>query len=236
VADQRRWDDLSAYSFYNRAAAAVAGTGYTGVIPCAGDTTGLPPAAPDGTDGSWSGVGDTPATPTSAGSCAPSGWQLLNPLAYVKGMFCVLQLAFVPTSATSTAWDNFRQSVSQKPPYSLVVGASNFVNGTLAGVRGGSSITPYAQTPGTVAGVQLQGGISGFLTDCSTDAFGNQGATDENGNVAGAACDEGVLTPYAQLMRNVMRVGIWVGFLFLLWRRTNAALGARTESESDNGN
>ncbi len=52
-------------------------------------------AAPEGNTGSF----QTPLPPVgSAADCAPSGWNLLNPLAYVTGMACVFTWAFVPNS------------------------------------------------------------------------------------------------------------------------------------------
>jgi hypothetical protein len=33
------------------------------------------------------------------------------------------------------------------------------------------------------------------------------------------------------LFRNVIRVMLWGGFLFLIWRRMNGAIGAKTESD-----
>lgn len=40
--------------------------------------------------------GDGQSTVEQFADCAPSGWALLNPLAYVSGMACVLQLLFIP--------------------------------------------------------------------------------------------------------------------------------------------
>jgi hypothetical protein len=222
-----------AYAMYARAAAAVAGTPFTGTIPCGGSNAGLPPAEPSGTPipgSSTSGVGGE----TGFDSCVPKGWDFLNPLAYVKGTACVLRVAFVPQSGSGTAWTAFRTAVSARPPFSLVTTAYTFINGIITGIRTGNQ----AQVAGTsipASTVAVPGGsfsMPGYSpltginhTDCS------------GGNPLGASttsdtadCQTG-LPASMVLFRNVIRVMLWGGFLFLVWRRMSAAIGAKPEGD-----
>ena len=70
----------------------------------------------------WPGPAAPGVGGPQASDCAPSGWHLLDPLAYVAGMGCVLQMMFIPTQTTSTTLSELYNTAKDRPPYSVVAG------------------------------------------------------------------------------------------------------------------
>jgi hypothetical protein len=185
----------------------------------------------NGTDyGSTSGQGGSIAQ-QSIGDCIPHGWDLLNPLAYVKGSACMFLILFIPSN-TSTAWENFRASVAGHPPWSLVAGGTAMIQGVVTGVNNGNQGNLLNGGGGTIHSIdptQPDTPVPNFTplltftgADCSGSPYGAVEAPTD--------CTAG-LPAGMGLIRTILRVGLWVGFLFLIWRRANAAMGAHTEAD-----
>lgn len=77
-----------------------------------GDGNGAPGS---GTPGS----GGTPGS-NGLGECAPTGWGLLNPIEYVRGLWCVLEALFVPEDDLGALWDEVTAAAGTSWPWGPV--------------------------------------------------------------------------------------------------------------------
>lgn len=154
-------------------------TTYSDLTPCAlwtssptqnlPDPTTTPTPVDTGDNGSGSGTLQLSPPPTDLGQCAPSGWGILNPAAYVKGMGCVVTWAFVPNASTLTE--------------------------TLAGLRGDLDNTPIGQLFVGVYTVVHDFVIA--FTDPAACTTADRIGWNQNAQFVGLPCENPIATTYS---------------------------------------
>lgn len=136
------------------------GTG-TGTSPGTGTVTVTPPVN--------EGEGATSAE--SVTSCAPSGWQWLNPAAYVKATGCLFEWAFVPPESPIPQWTQTLQaSLPALPSFSISEQGGCGIPITLPAVLGGISFNVVPVCPGEPAHAAA-GIVKVVMTGAVTVAF-----------------------------------------------------------------
>ena len=104
-----------------------------------------------GTTGQGGSTGDT-----GLDACLPSGWNVLNPLALIGGVGCVLKYLFIPSSTTVSSLGHLWDTVTTHLPFSIVTGFVDYipnmwsdfqsaVNG-VSPLTGGSETSPLCST------------------------------------------------------------------------------------------
>jgi hypothetical protein len=74
------------------------------------------------------------------GACVPNGWQILNPVAYVKGTGCVLHWAFVPdVSSISADMADLKNGADGAIPFSWASAANSSIQSYVSGMFSVSS-------------------------------------------------------------------------------------------------
>lgn len=133
---------------------------------------------------------------------------------------CAFTWAFDDPSI-SDQWSSFSSTVSSHPPVSVVVGGVSFVRSTVGNATG--NVTPSLA-------VTLTGGSPGdqncHVNSCPTGQGGNIDLGAEFTSLAST-------TPLVGYLRAVVEAGIWVSLLFICWRRTTAAFGAKPDGGDD---
>lgn len=204
------WDDAAKATKYQcRWAGAVVPLwrcdGYRSVFQVGGPVGVTPPADP----GPNPEVVDPSADKTPGlndDGCMPSGWQLLNPFALLKGFACGLSWAFIPKPGSlSVPFADFSTLWNSRPPGSLVSGAKDVFTAIPAG-WGGTSCVGSSSSDFTPSG-----SAAGALRLPCSPAGGGSGSL-----------------PYT-----VMQIALIVFTLFGLWHMVAGAVGAQATGGGD---
>lgn len=165
--------------------------------------------APDGTTTyvAWpplpSASASASPSPTS-GDCWPSGYSAFNPLQWVlMPVRCALSWAFVPSAATSTAWQSFVTDASARPPVNVAVGGVQFTNAVISGLSGSGDCTSLP--------LQMAGGPMG-----PSASFDLCAAVQSDGQ-----------TTWGQRLRDVLTVVFIGAGCFIAYHRVAASFGGK---------
>jgi hypothetical protein len=82
---------------------------------------------PDQTTAGGTGGGAGSTGDSGLDACLPSGWNVLNPLALIGGVGCVLKYLFIPSSTTTTSLGHLWDTVTTHLPFSVVTGFVSYI-------------------------------------------------------------------------------------------------------------
>lgn len=143
--------------------------------------------------------------PPSSTSCGFS----LNPLNYIKCLFW-------PTQSGFTAWSSRIDTLKTEPPINVMVSGYTLINDSY------STLTSCKDTAGG----------SGFCRNIASDPLSNNYTTFQAPDSAHTNWDPLYqagqfmqTTTGGQVVYDLIRIGLWVGFAFFAWSRVSAAFG-----------
>jgi len=147
-----------------------------------------------------------PSTSPQDQSCPPPfSWSALfnNWWAY-KATACALKDAFVPSTASSTAWKSFVGDASARPPVNVAVGGVQFTNAVISGLSASGDCTNLP--------LQMAGGPMG-----SSASFDLCAGVQQAGQ-----------TTWGQLLRHALEVVIIGGGCWIAYHRVAASFGGKS--------
>jgi hypothetical protein len=193
----------------------VTGGPYTSTVACKVGST---------TASSWTFSVTVVASATGLSTCFTSGFGLLNPVNFVKGIGCSLTVLFEPSSTTTSQISGIGSTLTTKAPFSIVVSAATFLpdaaNAFYDGITARTVLGDRYYCAGVLGGGGSLGntnplsnshipGTSSFSTnDCDTSTLGSTSAG----------------SPIA-LLRDLILAVVMIGLAIGIWRTTVRMIG-----------
>lgn len=154
-------------------------------------------------------------SPPSAGTCHASFY---NPISWMKCLFW-------PGATSANAWQTMKNSIVGKPPFSIVTGGVSFFTDAVSAFNHDAEGCGGSEDP--------MSAFSTYVSPTGTLVYQTGEAGPLSGLMAGSCQSIRASAAGLPNLRDVLRVALWGGFLFVMWRRVNAAVGSKPEADTE---